>query len=198
MTRLAMIRHAPTTWNEAGRIQGRTDTPLSETGRRMVAHWRAPRDWQSWNVVTSPLQRTRDTADLLGLGPCRSDARLTEMDWGSWAGETLADLRSHGGTAMAANEARGLDFRPDGGESPREVAGRLARFLADVAQAGTDTLVVTHRGVMRVALTLATGWDMMGPPPLKLPRDGALMLELRQDGTPSLGDPAVHRLGPSS
>lgn len=195
MTKLAMIRHAPTTWNEASRIQGQTDTPLSDDGRRMVADWRLPNTWKSWDVVTSPLQRTRDTAGLLGLIHGRSDDQLIEMDWGSWSGETLVDLRSRGGEAMAANEARGLDFRPDGGESPRDVSERLALFFDSVATTGRDTLVVTHRGVMRAALSLTTAWDMTGPPPLKLPRDSALMLELGKTGPPLLGEPALHRLG---
>ncbi len=37
MTRLAMIRHAPTAWNEAGRIQGHGDEPLSAGGRSAAA-----------------------------------------------------------------------------------------------------------------------------------------------------------------
>ena len=45
----------------------------------------------------------------------------------------LADLRAELGPAMAENEARGLDFRPPGGESPREVQARLKPFLADLA-----------------------------------------------------------------
>jgi broad specificity phosphatase PhoE len=196
MTRLAMIRHAPTTWNEAGRIQGQTDTPLSDAGKQMVTGWTVPHSWKTWDVVTSPLQRTRDTAQLLGLAHGRSDERLIEMDWGSWAGETLPELRSRGGQAMTANEARGIDFRPQDGESPRDVAKRLALFLDGVAALQRNTLVVTHRGVMRAALTLATNWDMTGPPPLKLPRDGALMLELSRSKAPTLGEPAMRRLGP--
>ena len=66
---------------------------------------------------------------------------------------------------MRQNEARGLDFRPEGGESPREVSSRVGLWLEGIT---TPTLAITHRGVIRVALAAATGWDMTGRPPVKL------------------------------
>ena len=42
MTLLALIRHAPTTWNAEGRLQGRRDTPLSQDGKAALATWAAP------------------------------------------------------------------------------------------------------------------------------------------------------------
>ncbi|MEN8575482.1 histidine phosphatase family protein, partial [Klebsiella pneumoniae] len=70
---------------------------------------------QAW---TSPLARCTETAALLGWPDARRDDRLAEMRWGDWEGRRLADLRAEGVAAMQANEARGLDFRPAGGESP--------------------------------------------------------------------------------
>jgi probable phosphoglycerate mutase len=61
---------------------------------------------------------------------------------------------------MARNEARGLDFRPAGGESPREVRERLSRWLSELAPEGVPVLAMTHKGVIRAALSLATDWDM--------------------------------------
>ena len=72
---------------------------------------------------------------------------------------------------MAANEALGLDFRPAGGESPREVQARLAPLLVEVAARPGPVVAVTHKGVIRALLALATGWDMRGPPPLRLAWD---------------------------
>jgi probable phosphoglycerate mutase len=97
-----------------------------------------------------------------------ADERLVEMDWGAWEGRTLADLRRAGGLAMEQNEARGLDFRPPGGESPREVQRRLRCWLLDVAAADRPIVAVTHKGVMRAALSLACGWDMRTKPPVKV------------------------------
>jgi len=197
MTRLALLRHAPTTWNRDRRIQGRSDTVLSTEGRAMAAAWRCPEAIAGWRWIASPLQRTRETAALMGVDIDASDDRLIEMDWGDWAGETLADLRKREGDAMAANEARGLDFRPHGGESPREVQLRLSEFLREVTGGGTDSVAITHRGVIRAALGLATGWDFLGTPPLPLDRSDLLMLTLDADGTARLDDPASLSMVPS-
>jgi len=42
VTRLALIRHGPTAWNEVGRVQGQSDVPLSARGRALVGAWRLP------------------------------------------------------------------------------------------------------------------------------------------------------------
>jgi probable phosphoglycerate mutase len=113
-----------------------------------------------------------------------TDDRLIEMDWGDWEGETLADLRARGGEAMAANEARGLDFRPPGGESPAEVQSRVLGWLADVAAAERDVAAVTHKGVIRVVMAKALGWDMRGKPPVRLDWTRAHVFDATPDGEP--------------
>jgi len=187
---VALLRHAPSDWNEAGLIQGRADRRLSEEGRALAASWRVPAGCNGWSWTTSPLARARETAAQLGHGDAPADERLAEMDWGSWSGRTLADLRAELGRAMAENEARGLDFRPAGGQSPREVMARLAAWLAEVAAAGVPTVAVTHRGVQRAALALAAGWDFRGQPPLRLAREALLVLETSASGV-RLAEPAL-------
>ncbi len=171
MTPLVVIRHGPTAWNAEGRIQGRSDVPLSPTGRDAVRTWRLPHEigGAGWVWLCSPLSRARETAGLLNPeGNWREDPALIEMDWGDWEGRVLAELRTAGGPEMGAAEARGLDFRPPGGESPRDVQARLVPFLASLAEAGAPSLAVTHKGVIRALYALASGWDMTGRPPVKL------------------------------
>ncbi len=183
MTRLALLRHGPTDWTAEGRIQGRADVPLSAAGRATVAGWRLPDGWAGWRWLSSPLARARETAAILGVD-AGIDDRLVEMDWGDWEGRRLADLRASLGGAMAAMEARGLDLRPPGGESPRDVATRLAPLLAALAAEGRDTVAVCHKGVIRAAVALATGWDMTGRAPVKV-RDGtAVVMDLAAGGVP--------------
>ncbi len=107
------------------------------------------------------------------------------MSWGRFEGRTLAGLREEHGPEMAELEAMGLDFRPPGGESPREVAARLAAFLGERAATREDLVAVTHKGVLRAALVLAFGWDMQGRPPVRCDRERALTLELDPKGRPS-------------
>ena len=181
--RVCLIRHGRTAWNEAGRIQGRADPPLAVAGRAQVESWRLPAEFRDARCITSPLRRAAETAALLGCPSAPVDGRLVEMDWGAFEGRTLAELRAELGPEMQALEAAGLDFRPPDGESPREVAARLAALLADAARTGGDHLLVTHKGVLRASLMLACSWDMLGKPPVRCRDDEALVHELRADGT---------------
>ena len=165
MTLLALLRHAETAWNAEGRIQGRTDIPLSETGREQLRARVLPPECRAMKVVTSPLARCVETATLLGAPDAAREPRIAEMHWGAWEGRRLAELREALGAAMRENEARGLDFRPEAGESPREVLSRVEFWMKEIS---TPTLAVTHRGVIRVVLAAATGWNMTGKPPAKL------------------------------
>ena len=193
--KLALLRHAPTTWNEAGRIQGLSDIRLSRAGRAAARTWRLPDRLHDWRRLSSPLQRALETAELAGLRDPEIDPRLREMDWGDWEGETLDSLRHADPSAMANNEAAGLDFRPAAGESPREVRHRLLELVRDLAADGRNTVAVTHRGVMRAALSAATGWDFTGAPPVRMPRYGLLMLEVDDNAMLSPDDPLVIATG---
>jgi broad specificity phosphatase PhoE len=182
--RILLIRHGRTAWNEQGRMQGRADLPLLPAGRAEVLRWRLPEAWAKARWLSSPLRRATETGALLTDGLVDIEPRLIEMDWGAWEGRTLAELRAEAPEAMAANEARGLDFRPPGGESPREVRARLVALLADLAAAPgpSDVVCVTHKGVIRAALSLATGWDMRSKAPLRLAEDATLVLHADATG----------------
>ncbi len=107
------------------------------------------------------------------------------MDWGEWEGRSLSDLRAELGAAMAENEARGLDFRPTGGESPRDVQKRLKPLLAGLT---APTIAVTHKGVLRALYALATGWTMQEKPPEKLRNGCAHLFEVSAEGRPSVAE----------
>ena len=185
MTLLALLRHAETAWSAEGRIQGRSDVALSGSGRGQLRGRALPPQCSGMKIVTSPLARCVETAELLGAPQAEREPRIAEMHWGAWEGRLLEELRRELGEAMRQNEARGLDFRPDGGESPREVLSRVEIWMKEIK---TPTLAVTHRGVIRVVLAAATGWDMIGPPPAKLDWGAVHLFRL------SAGRPGIERL----
>lgn len=189
MSRLLLIRHGATAWNEAGRIQGRSDPGLSAGGRAAVARWALPAWTAGARWICSPLRRARETAEILHGTPAAPEPRLAEMDWGAWEGRTLAGLLDEFGAEMTANEGRGLDFRPPGGESPREVQRRLQPLLAELAADGADAVAVSHKGVIRAVYALASGWDLTGKAPAKL-RDGCAQAFTLESG----GRPQIARL----
>jgi probable phosphoglycerate mutase len=185
MTALALLRHGPTEWNAARRLQGRADIALTETARDALRRRRLPGEFAPFRALSSPLVRCRETAALLGLD-AQPDARLIEMDWGGYQGYTVADLRTRLGSDFERNEARGLDFLPPDGESPRHVQARVAPLLAEIAAAGAPTLAVTHRGVIRAIYARAMGWDMTGDSPHRLDLYALHLFRLDSDGTPSV------------
>ena len=184
-----MMRHGPTAWTAERRLQGRTETALSAEGRAAVSSWRLPRQIANFAWVTSPLARVRETAALLGHADAPVDERLAEMSFGDWEGRRLSDLRAEFGTAMAALEGRGLDFRAPGGESPRDVQQRLESFLLEVGRGDRDLIVVTHKSVIRSLYALATGWPMLGRSPDRLAEFALHLFAVDTEGKPS-----VHRL----
>jgi len=181
VTVLALMRHADTAWSVEGRIQGRADLPLLESVSVSL-----PDACRGMRIVTSPLIRCVQTAALLGAPDAPREPRLAEMDWGRWEGETLGALRARLGDEMRENEARGLDFTPLGGESPRILLSRLRAWLEDVSRSRTPTLAITHRGVIRVILAEASGWDMRGKPPAKLDWKAAHFFVLDEQGIPDV------------
>ena len=186
--RIAFIRHGPTEWNEQGRIQGRIDMPLSAAGKAKMAGLRPPAGFETARVFVSPLLRARQTAELLGLADVTIDARLSEHDWGEWEGLTREEILARDGEDAFERAGRGIDFQPKGGESTHALLARVSAFLCDIAADGSDAIAIAHRGILRSAYTLATGWDMASPMPAKLDLTGALILEVRHHGTAKVAE----------
>jgi broad specificity phosphatase PhoE len=191
MTPVLLIRHGPTAWNASGRIQGQTDVELSPKGRAEVQRWRLPAAYAQARLFSSPLRRACATARILTGRAPTLDPRLREMAWGRFEGRRLAELRAEAPDEMAAHEACGLDFRPPGGESPREVCARLQALLGELATDPRPVVAVCHKGVIRAALVLATGWDMRGRPPMRLVRALGCELLCREGGRVELGTPVL-------
>jgi len=189
MTPLVLIRHGPTVWNAAHRLQGHTDVPLSIAGRAEIRWWRIPDEFLGYHPISSPLVRATETAFLLTGRMPPTDARLIEMGFGEWEGRVLAELRGELGDEMAELEARGLDFQAPGGESPRQVQDRIKPFLAEVGTSGLPTIAFVHKGLIRAVYAAAANWDMVGRPPEKLKDGCAQVFAVDADGMPH-----VHRL----
>jgi probable phosphoglycerate mutase len=181
---IAFMRHASTAWNLDGRMQGHRDILLCDTGRAEAMTWQLPSsDWREpteW--ISSPLARAVETATIVGGRMPRIERALIEMDWGEWEGERLDALGARYGEAYVANARRGLDFRPPGGESPREVMARLDRWIASLETRRPPIVAVTHNGVLRALLAIVTGWDMTGKAPVKLRPATLHRVALARDG----------------
>ncbi|MFI5973379.1 histidine phosphatase family protein [Streptomyces sp. NPDC051452] len=119
-------------------------------------------------VLTSPAVRCRQTAVALGLdGPAVPE--LAGLDVGRWRGRTLDEV----GAAEPEAVGRWLtdpESAPHGGESVRDLCGRLANWLADMARTDGRTLAVVEPDVVRAVVVRALGmpdaafWRLDVPP----------------------------------
>ena len=190
---LTLIRHAPTVWNDQRRIQGRSDIPISDSGRLSAGSWILADEIREAQWFSSPLLRTRQTASILGID-AKIEQRLIEMNWGSWEGESLDNLRNMHGEMMKQNESRGLDFCPPDGESPRMVQNRIMPWLEMVGGQHYAAAAVTHRGVIRAVTAMATGWDMTGKEVHKLRPATCRQFFISVTGQPALLQPDISLL----
>lgn len=185
MTRLALIRHAPTDWNHQGRMQGRGDRPVTAKDLVHFTRLRPPAALRDWQWLSSPLRRARQTAEALAGAAVPVDDRLIEQDWGAWEGCSLADLAASD-PLYQAMEDQGWSFCPPDGEPMQAVQERLQDFLAEYARRGGDWLAVCHKGVILSLLALALGWNLTGKRPLRLLPGSVQVLRLCPDGRPVL------------
>lgn len=158
MSGLYLARHGETDDNrEPIRVQGFTDTPLNNAGRRQAAELAkrvAPLGIVS--LWSSDLRRARETAEIVGarsgLEP-RLDARLREANRGEWEGHRFLDIEREEPERYAAWRRAGDGFRFPGGESLRDQLDRVTASLDDIRATGElPALVVCHGGSIRVAL----------------------------------------------
>jgi broad specificity phosphatase PhoE len=159
MMRIFLLRHAPTSWNETRRIQGHTDIAITEASRTALAQIKIPAQWKQIKWFSSPLGRAVETARLLGANEIETRPELIEMKWGAFEGLTLPRINQEI-IHRCLQPSTGLDFQPPGGECPRAVCQRIKIWFQIQSRNHLQVMAVTHKGVIRAALSLATGWDM--------------------------------------
>lgn len=152
MTELFLVRHGETEWNRLRRIQGRTDIPLNDTGRRQARATGRLLRRRRWDAVySSPLNRAFETASIIadevGLGAPETVDALVERDYGAAEGLTFAEIdrRYPAGTSVPGRESRG------------HVADRVVPTLLQIAHRHPNgsVIVVSHGGAIRAALMAA-------------------------------------------
>jgi broad specificity phosphatase PhoE len=148
VTTLLLVRHGETDWNADGRLQGHTDRPLTDFGRRQardLADALAGEKLQA--IYSSDLTRARETAEIvagrLGL-PVVLDRDLREKDWGNWEG-------------LTAVERDRVEFVGESTEAHEERILHALRRISERHPDGSCVLVVTHGGSMRRVQTAALG-----------------------------------------
>lgn len=151
-----LIRHGETEWSLNGRHTGTSDIPLTDNGRQVARRWQPVAATRTFDLVlTSPLQRARETCALAGLGAhAETDPDLTEWNYGAYEGLTPTEIR--------ARQPGWMIFRDGcpGGESAEQVGARVDRVIAKARARSGNVALFAHGHVLRV---LGARW--LGLPP---------------------------------
>lgn len=166
--RVYVARHGETTWNRAGRYQGRLESPLSDLGEAQAAALaEAMTAAGVRRVVSSPLARCVDTARPTALRAgvaVETDARLIEIAHGTWEGRLRDEIAANDPVRYGAWRHDPANVAFENGETIAAVLERWRAF-AGAFTPSVPALVVTHDAVVRVALAEALGrtlhdfWD---------------------------------------
>jgi probable phosphoglycerate mutase len=122
-----------------------TDIPLTENGRRVAKLLRPELTRETFTLVlTSPLQRARETCELAGLGGCTEiDDDLMEWHYGEYEGLTSQQIHAKRPGWMVFTDGC------PGGESPAQVGARIDRVIARVRAAEGHVALFGHGHVLR-------------------------------------------------
>jgi len=166
MKTLVLVRHGETRYNREGRLQGWTDTTLTDRGREQARELGRALVGAD-RTVSSDLDRARETATILAsTADCPDpvlDADWRERNFGTHQGRTREEIRE--ATPDILDDGHlALESTPDGGESLDELRDRVLdglRSVLDALTGGETALVVTHGGPIRVVLGEATGTPLV-------------------------------------
>jgi len=163
-TTVFLVRHG--SHDRLGRVLcGRMDgVTLSDVGRQeSLAVAERLKGEGLAAVYSSPLERTRQTADPIAAAaglPVRVDEALLEIDFGAWTGKAFEELRDDPEWACW-NTARAVS-RPPGGEAMVEVQARLRGWLDRTRAAHPEARIaaVTHADVIKALVAHILGFSL--------------------------------------
>lgn len=173
-TTLIVVRHGETSWNREKRMQGTTDTQLSDVGRAQAqALGRRLKDHDFAALYSSDLSRALHTARAIADHTGREvviDPRLRERCFGIFEGLTAAEIMSRYPDEHALFASRDPEYEVPGGECSRAFADRCLGGLADIAarHPGAEVVVVSHGLVLDTLYRVAHGLAHGAPRPVPL------------------------------
>ena len=172
-TRIIAVRHGETAWNVDTRIQGQLDIGLNDKGR-----WQAERVAQALaeedidRIYASDLARAHATAQAIASKTVNPQARevhlhagLRERGFGTFEGQTWADIESNWPEESKRWRQRDPHFAPPGGETTLQLRERVSRTVDALARPhiGQQIVLVAHGGVMDILYRLATRQELHAP-----------------------------------
>ncbi len=150
MTTLLLVRHGETDWNAEGKLQGHSDRPLNDFGRRQANALADRLEGEEIAAIySSDLARAKETAEILGARVGVAvvvDPDLREKNWGSWEG-------------LTGDERLTVEFVGEATEDHRDRTLRAIARIVELHPRGR-VVVVTHGGSVRRVQASVSGFAL--------------------------------------
>jgi len=193
-TTLLLARHGATAYSLDKRFSGSggVDLPLIELGQQQgeALAREIARRGDATRIVTSPLLRARQTAELIaaetGL-PVEIEELFTECSFGEWDGHTFAEVREQWPEEMA-DWLASTSVAPPGGESFDSCQGRVRQGLRGLLDRypGEMIVLVAHVTPIKLLVTDAVGAPVDSIYRMELPPCSISKLAWFPDGNSSM------------
>lgn len=167
MTKLYLVRHGETEWNKSGRIQGKTDTELSDEGMKQAQQLAKRLVAEDINFVySSSLKRAFKTAEIIienrKCGIVKSD-QYHEICLGPWEGMTINDIIEKYGEHYRVYREDPANFKLPGAETFMDLSDRTYNAIKEIVSShkGSNILVVSHGTAIKAAIIKILGIDII-------------------------------------
>jgi alpha-ribazole phosphatase len=160
-----LMRHGETAWNRQGRVMGRHPVELTDHGREQVtATARFALSIKPDLIITSPLVRARQSAEILatGLGGVEivEEPAIAEVLYGRWEGMHYHELIDD--PHYITYRKSPIEHPTPGGETIPEVQARgVAAVMRTMeAHSGQRVIFVSHGDIVRTVLCHFLGLEL--------------------------------------
>jgi probable phosphoglycerate mutase len=162
-TEIILIRHGETEWNSQLRMQGHSNSALSEVGRGQI---QALGEWMKNvsfdHIYSSDSLRARQTAEAITQysgDTLQFDQRIREKNLGVFEGLTSIEARERHPEIYLLFKTGGANYVIDEGESTQQVLYRALEFIEEIRLRHPEqrVVMVTHGGVVRVLMKHTLG-----------------------------------------
>lgn len=153
---IILVRHGESEDN-VRKAYSLDETPLTKNGRSQILRTKTRLlDFKYRDIYVSPILRAKETAHILELEGVDEEC-IKEMDFGIFKGNTFDEITNRYPKETDEWQKDIYNYSIPGGESIVASYNRISEFLDRISKREDNVLLVTHDGIIRLALCWVLG-----------------------------------------
>lgn len=162
MKEFYFVRHGQTEWNAIRRMQGQWNSDLNDLGRQQAdINGRFLAGLNIEHIVASPLDRTRQTAEIINKHldvSLEFDDRIKEWDCGDWSGEMWDEVAEKWPIEFSEWQANRFHYRGPNCENYPDMIERAHPFLEEIINIEHKKVAIVSHGIIgRIMVSVLLG-----------------------------------------